>query len=32
MQIKDLVRSYVELEKKLKTIEEKFTLIDSEIT
>ena len=31
LQFEDLVKSYVELEKRLKTIEEKFLIKDSEI-
>ena len=32
LQFEDLVKSYVELENRLKTIEEKFLLNDSEIS
>ena len=31
LQFEDLVKSYVELENRLKTIEEKFLISDSEI-
>ena len=32
LQFEDLVKSYVELENRLKTIEEKFLMKDSEIS
>ena len=32
LQFEDLVKSYVELENRLKTIEEKFLMNDSEIS